>query len=450
MVRGSDPIPTRHLLYCAAVIEVALLLPYLARAAADQVALVLACYVISGGAFAWLLWRLRGWDGRVASGRAVLVVIVAAVVFRLTLLPMAPATSTDVYRYLWEGLVQARGGDPYTQSPMADELAPLAAEYADTHGLINHPTVAAIYPPTAQMIFLGNAVVFDGSLLGWKLILLMFEGLLVGGLVLILRGRGLSALNLVGVLWCPLLLVECYEGGHLDMIGVALMVAALAAWQRRRPVVTGVLLGLAINVKYLWPGLLLVLLVARAGRRWRRATVLVTALAVALAAWIPYRSALSAAGGTVRTFAESWTFNDVFFELLRSYLPGPRVLPMLVVAAVLVALALLLARRRGADPWPDVWLLSGTALLLGPVAYPWYFIWVVPAAALRPPAWLVAWLLSVPLLHLVDWHYAATGDWDPMAWLWYVVGVVPAVLLARAWWRRWQAREKHAMSNWHY
>jgi alpha-1,6-mannosyltransferase len=427
--------PVRLLLVCALPMEAALLLMHLHRDPAEQVALVLASYVISGAAFAWLLWRLRDLVADGSQRATVIVLVAAAVVFRLTLLPLTPATSQDVQRYLWEGLVQLEGYSPYVLPPSAEELGPLAEKYHEVWCLINHPDVPAVYPPVAQFLFLCNAAVFGGSLLGWKLILLIFDGLLALGVVMLLRDRSQALVGLTGVLWCPLLLIECYEGGHLDVIGAALMVLTIVAMSRGRPILAALALGLCINVKYIWPLLLLILL-SRETSRWRgRLVFIMVTLAVAAAGWIPYRASLPSAVATLRMFAEHWTFNDVIFELVRM-LPGPRWLPMMLVTGVLAAWAGVLAYRRSADIWRDAWLLTGTALLLGPVAYPWYFIWIVPGLAHRPPLWLVVWLLSVPALHVVDWQYASSGRWEAMPWLWYVVGAAPAILLARACWCR--------------
>lgn len=426
---------TRTLLVCAVVIEAALLAIHLARDPGEQVALLLASYVVSGIAFGWLLWHLRDAGDNDSPHATIAVLIVAGVVFRLTLLPLAPAASQDAQRYLWEGLVQLEGYSPYVLPPTADELAPLAVKHADTWRSINHPDMPAIYPPTAQLLFFCNAAAFGGSLLGWKLILLVFDALLAVGVTMLLKDRSCALVGLAGVWWCPLLLIECYEGGHLDVIGVALMVLAIVTLRRGRPIVSALLLGLCVNVKYLWPLLLLILLLRQvAGWRGRLVFLAVT-LTVVAASWIPHRAGLESAVATARIFAEQWTFNDVLFEQLRR-LPGPRWLPMALMTAVLAALAGLLAYRPARDVWPDAWLLTGTALLVGPVAYPWYFIWIVPGLGLRPPIWLVVWLLSVPALHLVDWYYVNTGRWDAMPWLWWAVGMLPAILLIQAWWRR--------------
>jgi len=245
----------------------------------------------------------------------------------------------------------------------------------------------------------------------------------------------LAIVGLAGVLWCPLLLLETYEAGHLDLIGAALMVLAIVALARGRLILSAVALGLCINVKYLWPLLVLIILAGQAVRQRRAVVFLAVAALTVVAAWIPYRSGFENAVTTARTFAESWTFNDLIFEQLRR-LPGPRWLPMALVFGLLAGLAVALALRRPRNIWGDVWLLSGSTLLLGPVAYPWYFLWIVPGLAIRPPLWLIVWVLSVPALHLVDWHYVSTGRWDPMPGLWAVVGIIPAALLIRAWWQR--------------
>jgi len=405
----------------------------------DQVGLVLLSYLVCNLTLAWLIWQFRRHPQRL-SRSALTVVLVGGVVFRLTLLPLPPATSPDVIRYLWEGVVQRLGFNPYVSPPSAPELAPVEAAYPKLAEAVNHPSVhpelAAIYPPVAQMLFRLNAALFDGRLLGWKLILLVFDGLLALSLWHLLRERQDAVAGLTAVFWCPLLLLECYEGAHLDLIGVTLLVLAVLAFQRRHALAAGVALGLAIDVKYLWPLVAFVLLVRPAFARRRGVVFCAATLLVAALAWLPYRDGLGDALATVRYFAEHWTFNDLAFEALRQ-LPGPRWLPMAVVLAVLTALAGCLARRRaGEEVWPDVWLLCGTALLLGPVAYPWYFLWIVPGLALTPPLWLILWVLSVPALHLVHWQYVATGQWDPMVWLWPLVDALPAVLLIRGWWRR--------------
>lgn len=419
----------------AAAIEVVLWTVVRAATPAEQVARVLLAYAVAN--IVWLLQAVDIWRRRPAFlGHGELaVVVIGGLLFRATLFFVPPATSPDVHRYLWEGLVQTQGIDPYRVPPGDASLDALAAARpalgaAMRHASV-HPEIASIYPPAAQLLFYANAALFNGTLIGWKLILLFFDALLSIGVVLLLRPRGAGRAGFAIVWWCPLLLFECYEGGHLDLIGVALLVVGLVAFGRRQFLLAGILLGVSVNVKYLWPLIVGMYLFGRAGG-WRQRTAFAAGAMLAGAGlWLPYWESLPAALATVRMFAEHWTFNDWPFELLRMVL-YPRWMPMAVILVLLGALAWRLGQAGSENRWNDVWLLGGLGLLLGPVNYPWYFLWVAPGLACSPPGWLVLWILSVPALHLVDWWYAYYGTWNAMPWLWVIVGIVPSALLLRA------------------
>src|SRR5690242_17050964 len=67
-------------------------------------------------AAAWIVMRAR------ASNSIVLIAIAFAVVFRLSILFAPPYLSDDIYRYVWDGRVQAAGINPYRYIPAAPEL----------------------------------------------------------------------------------------------------------------------------------------------------------------------------------------------------------------------------------------------------------------------------------------------------------------------------------------
>lgn len=376
------------------------------------------------------------------------VVLGAGLIFRLTLLPLAPASSTDVYRYLWEGLVQVNGFDPYTVPPSDETLAFLAEAHPEIHERINHADIPTIYPPTAQGLFRLNAVLFGGSLLGWKLILLAFDALLAYALWHLTRAWRLPSWSLCGVLWCPLLILETYEGGHLDLVGVTLVVLAVLAVVRGRDVLAGIALGLSVDVKYPWPLLVMLLLLAQSGQRRRGFVTAGVGALVAVLCWGPYLSGLRTAWSTARLFAETWRFNGSLFDLLR-LMPGPSWLPVAIVMLVLLVLVAFLVQRPGHHRWHDIWLVCGAAMLLSPVAFPWYLVWLVPGLLVRPPLWLIVWVLIVPVLHIVDWRERVSGEWHAMPWLCVAVGTVPGILLAQACWRRVTARgQAPSASGW--
>ncbi|MGF1461080.1 MAG: glycosyltransferase family 2 protein, partial [Leptolyngbyaceae cyanobacterium] len=71
-----------------------------------------------------------------------------AIATRHLILAMYPGD--DIWRYLWEGVVQTQGFSPYDYAPNAAILAPLRTPWWPE---INHPDTSAIYPPITQVGF---------------------------------------------------------------------------------------------------------------------------------------------------------------------------------------------------------------------------------------------------------------------------------------------------------
>ena len=89
----------------------------------------------------YLFWRLGGWvlivsfavaaicaftsrplAKRADQNLALLIILIGAAAMRLVLLFSEPSLSSDIYRYVWDGRVQAAGINPYAHAPAANEL----------------------------------------------------------------------------------------------------------------------------------------------------------------------------------------------------------------------------------------------------------------------------------------------------------------------------------------
>src|SRR5262249_1939844 len=107
---------------------------------------VLIAAFAAGPAAAFAAPRLPGADD---AQPALLVILVGAAAMRLALLWTEPTLSGDIYRYIWDGRVQAAGINPYAHVPAAAELATLRDPDIWPH--INRAGYAVtIYPPMAQ------------------------------------------------------------------------------------------------------------------------------------------------------------------------------------------------------------------------------------------------------------------------------------------------------------
>jgi len=120
--------------------------------------------------------------------RTLLLILVTAALLRLGTVVFLPYLSTDVYRYVWDGRVQAAGINPYRYIPADDALTPLRDEAIYPH--INRADYAhTIYPPAAQIIYFVVTRISE-RVTAMKLAMLVFDAATIGFLVLLLRGLG--------------------------------------------------------------------------------------------------------------------------------------------------------------------------------------------------------------------------------------------------------------------
>ncbi|MDH6127452.1 glycosyltransferase 87 family protein [Kitasatospora sp. GP82] len=336
---------------------------------------------------------------RVPSRHVAPLVLAGSLAVAATGLLAPPRTSDDAYRYVWDGRVQAAGISPYTYAPDAPALVGLrdpalfpadsactawnehrTVAGACTH--INRPGVHTIYPPVAEIWFLGlhaahgtvRTVQVGGALLA----------VTTTGALLLIRRQNWRA-GLWG--WFPGIAIWSVNDAHVDTLGALLLVLGLALAVRRHAVAGGVALGAAIATKLIpalaLPGAMSGLLARRP--RFRDLLLPATALLTVALVYVPYVVA-SGAGviGYLPGYLREEGYEDATidrFGLLRLVVPAnwaPYAAALVLTAVVLYVL------RRGdpARPWSGALLVTGTALLLVAPAYPWYGLLVVALVAL--------------------------------------------------------------------
>ena len=355
----------------------------------------------------WVAWAVALTCLRRTSLRAGLVLLLlGTVALRLvTLTPVVPL-SDDLYRYAWDGQVQASGTDPYRYPPLAPELAGLRTDWlfpdeaacaqrnADPGcTIINRPEVRTIYPPVAQAWFLlGHALgASDHRDLGWQLLALLADLATLTLLWRLLAARGRDPRWAAVYAWSPVAVLEAVQNGHVDALATFFIVGAVAL-AGRRPALSGVALGLATMVK-LYPALLLPVLLGR-----RPVRVVSAFVAVCVLSYVPHVLALGdAVLGYLPGYLaeEDYGSGDRFLLLRLLGLSGRAGTVVAALVGLTVALIVLRHVRRlapGQDHAPAALLLFGAALLVATPVQPWYGL---PLAALAALAGRAAWL-AVP------------------------------------------------------
>ena len=399
-------------------------------------------------------WRIVGRTGdgvwRVA--------LVAAVAFRLVLAFAPPALSGEVYRLVWDGRVQAAGHHPYKFAP-SDRMRSSLRDQT-VYPRIEEPDVPTIHPPLAEMLF--GALAWSGfGVRGFKLAMALADVGAIAALVALLHALGRPRHHAILYAWNPLAVVEAAWSGHVEPVGIALLLVALAAIVRGRGAQAAAALAAAVQ-----SALLTLLLVPGFIRRLKAREVFVL-VAVALLIAAPYAVRGPAYGAGVLAYAHRFEHGSIAFPAVLSFYENvdvtsaltevfaavrsrwgsaetrawealdrsvrPQELARLTVALLAVGWAVAQSFRPRIDAAHEARLALGGALLLAPTLHPWSLLWVVPlAAAGSAGGWLLAAAL-VPLQYL-----AGPGE---IGWAWRVAILGPPVAwMALDSWRAWRRR----------
>jgi alpha-1,6-mannosyltransferase len=346
---------------------------------------------------------------RAPTQRALWLIFSLAILLRACVLTFEPLLSSDIYRYVWDGRVQAAGINPYRYIPADEALAFLRDGTIFPH--INRAdTAVTIYPPVAQFFFLIVTRIGE-SVTVMRLALLGCEAVTVTVIVLLLRRMNRPVTCVIAYLWHPLPLWEIANSGHVDALMVALMMLGLWIALTGRALGGAVLIAFSVLVKpYVAPVL------AGIWRPWDLKMPLVVIAAVALC-YLPY---LSVGWGVLGFLTKGYLTeegisagNDLWllslWRLVFGEHHGDVVAYIVLAALVLMLKGLSVARgshRTIASSLADINMLLLIALLLLSPNYPWYFLVVMPFVALcgSPPTW-VASIGALLLSEQLDWDF---------------------------------------------
>jgi alpha-1,6-mannosyltransferase len=366
-----------------------------------------AAFMLQMVVYGYAAWHLVKGPSRSAKfdGRALIAILLIAALMRGIALFAPQALSTDAFRYVWDGRVQAAGINPYRYVPADPALLGLRDDSIFPN--INRADYAhTIYPPTAQISFLVIERLSD-SILGMKLAMLAFDALTIGCLILLLRRRGLPATRVLLYAWHPLPVWEFAGTGHVDALAIGFLMLAFLAASRRAPLWTGVALAAATLVKF-YP----VVAGPALYRRWDWR--MPTAFAVTLILlYAPYLGVGSGVFGFLGGYAdeEGLRSGDGIFlwSLLRACLHVPQHLvqyfaPLAALLLLGAALWLQFSHRwRARGTWTAALGLASLFTLLVSPHDPWYFTWLVPFLCFRMTA-AHAWITSACTLMYILPH----------------------------------------------
>jgi hypothetical protein len=364
-------------------------------------------------AFGCAAWLLRKVTVRLAVG----LILVGGIAVQAAALAGPPQNSSDLYRYIWDGRVQAAGIDPYLYAPADAGVARLRNDflwsgtgpgnYGDCvqkhkdSGIradslvagctkLNRPKVPTVYPPVAEAYFLAvqlaapadnstTPIQAAGAACAVLITLILLFGLRKLG-----KDPRLAALWA----WCPVVALEAGQNAHVDVVAVAFTLVALLLLARARTggrtAIGGVLLGLAIATKV--TPVLVVPAVLRRG--W-----LLISTSAAAAIFLVYAPHVMAVGRKIIGFFPGYLNQEGYsngngFSIIGLFVHGK--LATLAAVVILGALAMAVIRFGNPDePWRGGVLMTAAALAVCTPHFQWYSILLVMLVALDGrPEWL--------------------------------------------------------------
>ncbi|TWU06144.1 hypothetical protein Pla52n_18640 [Stieleria varia] len=388
--------------------------------------------------------------------RCLQIVIAGSVVFRVTMLFSIPILEIDIYRYIWDGAATSAGVSPFLYSPEKVKNASSTVDDDTLQRLVDlrdhRPSLAAVldrihfaelptvYPIVSQVVFaLSDITTPEQASIYTRLIVMKtwltaFDLATLWLVIKLLRvARQPVSLSIIYG-WCPLLVKEIANSGHLDAIAVFFMtltvylIAKQISCVERGSVVptrvclaTVVAFALSVGAK-LYPIVIAPMLAVHAFHKigLRRSIIwggVGCLFIVMLLSPMTYRgTAGSDPGEGVKTFLQRWEMNDFLFlitvENLRpdngrgahakpwftvvpdswrrslAELAPPFLIARGVTSLTFLLIAFWIARTygNGRHQTEDqvAWFLEGVFLtiawfwLLAPTQNPWYWTWTLP------------------------------------------------------------------------
>jgi hypothetical protein len=395
------------------------------------------CYALA----TWLILRFVQ-PSRWALGT----IFIFAVLFNAPLLLSPPSLSDDMYRYIWDGRVQANGINPYRYPSNAPEL--IGLRDPAIWGRMNRIGANTIYPPGAQIVFAGLWRIVGDSVIGFKLFMALSVLVCGGLLTYLLQTFGERPERVLIFLWSPLVIFEVAEAGHVDALYLPLIVGAMLVRaiappdhvSVRHEAVIGFLLGVATLMK-LYPAILLVPLWSvrdASGRRRWRLVLPITMLATVAAGYALYISPGVDTLGFLPQYTREFFNIGPLPMLLINWAQSYQIdfwKPAMILVPTLVALVSLWfvifpARSAREAVMRCVWPIS-IYLIISHNLFSWYVLWMLPLVALdlKSGRWLgfqlngalVWWLFSglVALsytLYITGWvhEWAISAQFIPL------------------------------------
>ena len=367
--------------------------------------IVLYVFMWSGAAL-FLTYRYRTYLENIRTVIFVFAALSLLFLFRPYLL------SDDVERYVWEGHVQNLGFNPYAAAPndpqFADEVL---------NKKVNHPQMTAIYPPFMQLTFRFLAFI-QPSVQFFKIFFFLVSVFFV---YFLWKQRDFfhDGYIIAGIF--PFLAVETSWSGHLEVLAILFLAAAVVYMKKKKYLLSGLFLGLS-GMSKLIPALLVVYFVKELylqhkenpgspeNKNIRNGILFTAGFAAPFFLYAPYLWVGGYLISSLAIYSNQWVFGSFFYSLLGFTGMGNAYIRIFCILALGIAGLLILFKGKSLNLNIFYFMLSLS--VFSPVVHPWYLLWLIPFSGKEFFNTSIAFLAASFLMYEVLADLFAKNIWD--------------------------------------
>ncbi|CAN5426872.1 DUF2029 domain-containing protein [soil metagenome] len=344
--------------------------------------------------------------------------LIAAVLFRVSLLFAIPNLSDDFYRFIWDGNLFINGINPFLETPSSlvqTDALPFFSEIL--YQGLNSAEYYSVYPPICQYVFSFSALLFEEQLLGNVIMIRVFIILAELGTIWVLK-KLLNHFRLnptydpTYVLFYalnPLVILELTGNLHFEGVMIFFLLFSFYLFLNNKFLWGAVFFTLAVNTKLI-PLLLVPYLVFSLG--WKRSPYFLAILGTGtLLLHLPFLnlSFVEHFSSSLGLYFETFEFNASIYYLVRwvgFQVKGYNIIATAgpYLAAVSTLIILIISwwfRHKKLKNLPFIYIaIMAIYYLFSTTVHPWYISSILAFVPLTGLLFPVAWSLMIPLTYI--------------------------------------------------
>lgn len=356
----------------------------------------------------------------VLSKSSLSLMLILGLLFRLTLIPIEPIASDDVYRYLWDGKVQAHGTNPYAYAPNDSALTHLNSEQLPSK--VNFPHLKTIYPPYSQWIFLLAYLIAGESIWGIKLLLFLSEILTILFIYLTLKNFNLNEKYVLVYALSPLPILQFFIDAHVDGVGITLLAMFIYFLSAKKYFMSYLAFGLSIVSKIItiiiFPFLL-------KGKKLKELIhiLIVTVVTMALV-YLPY-SFSGSPFEALFIFAEKWYSNGAIFTLFQKIFEDNFLSRIFSMILFIVGYAWIYFSDK--ELKDKIYLAFVLFFIFSPVVHPWYITWIAFLTSINFRWSGIIFISTISVSNIYAYNYILNQKWQMNEWI-LILEYLPVII----------------------